>query len=259
LHLGENTPDDASPAYDYFRPNFVFGALDAVQWLLSSANPRRALIDRSRVAVAGHSAGADGALVTVGVDPKRRFKAAVALDDFGVPPAGWRARVPTMIQQSELQADLGPYLSRPPANYFPSSRTYRRLTQAGVPAQLVALRASSHSDWIYIPESLINPYGTPFGNQSRYGERVGAYYAVAWLDRWLSGSASAGARLRSCVFDGSVDASSIGVGTYSVRAHSNAPYRIKGRTAADSLSTITASRLDFGGHHSGDLQAACAG
>jgi dienelactone hydrolase len=240
-HDGEIDPKQFASDYVLFRPNFVFGALDAVSWLLSSSDTARASIDPKRIGIMGHSAGSDGAVVTPSVDPTHRFRTAIAFDDYGMPPASWSPTVPTMIQQSEQENFLGPYLARPAADFFPSAQVYSRPTVAGTPAQLVALRSSSHPDWGYVPESLVNPFANISVAQSRYGERLGAYYTVAWLDRWLKGMRGADARLLGCQYDGSVDAASIGVGTYDARTHSNAPYRIKGLPAARLLSPVTSS------------------
>jgi hypothetical protein len=257
LHDGEAGPRASTPIYPQFRPNFVFGPLDATDWLLSPANTFRSYVDTTRIGIVGHSAGADGAVVTAGVDPKHRFRAAVAFDTYGAPPSTWSAKVPTMIQQSEAEAFVGPFLARPPADYFPSIDVYHRLVQGGAPTQLVALRATSHSDWAYVPESAIDPFAFPYPNQARYGERLAAYYAVAWLDRWLKGVRSADARLVTCQYDGFVDAASLGVGTYNARTRANVPYRLKGHTPGELLSPVTASPLNFDRHRSADLLQSC--
>jgi dienelactone hydrolase len=270
-HDGQFGPYDVATDYEIFRPNFVFGALDAVTWLLSSADPARRLIDPTRVGIIGHSVGSDGAVVTPGVDPLHRFRAAVALDDYGLPPSTWAPTVPTMLQQSEQEDSLGPYLAKPPADFFPSSQIYRRLTQQDTPAQIVALASSSHGEWSYNPEAIANPYSIG-ATQSRYGERVGAYYAVAWFDRWLKGTTtrirgwdqpaettSADRRLTACRYDQSIDAASIGVGQYDPVTRSNKPYRIDGLTAIRQLSSIVSSPLSLDGRHVADLRSACNG
>lgn len=246
--------------YGLFRNRFVFGTLDALDWLASAENPWRDSIDPSRTALVGHSAGADAATLAGNGDPRRRVDAVVALDGYGKAPATMPARVPTLLQQSEQQNIAGPWIPRPDPELWLNYETAARFREAGTPTGVVALRGSTHAEWSYVPFALTNPVA-PFGNASSLGGQVGTYYTVAWLDRFLKEGAGQRAdaerRLFAPTFDGSTDASSIGSGTYDAATRSNRPYRIAGRSRSEHLSRIFRSSMSLGGRTCLDLQAAC--
>lgn len=246
-------------AHDVNRTRFVFAALDGADWLLSDANPWRAWVDEGHLGILGHSMGADAALVAGNGDPKRRFKAAVAWDGYGLPPDTVEPRVPTLFHKGEDQNVLGPYAA-PPANRFaPAYRNYRRFVAEDGDAMLVSLRGSTHSEWYYTPYALINPVA-PLFNASSKGGQVSHYYTLAWFDRWLKGGSlkdDARRRLLAREFDGSADATSIGSGTWDPVTQQNVPYRIAGENVADHLSVFFLSQAHFDGVACDDFQAGC--
>jgi hypothetical protein len=81
---------------------------------------------------------------------------------------------------------------------------------------------------------------------SRYGQRVYAYYTLAWFDRYLKGpddqriGRDALARLTATTFDGSADVSAIDMGTF-VPGVGNRPVTIDGLSVVDRLSFYRAS------------------
>jgi dienelactone hydrolase len=253
-----NGLDEEQLAQEYlaFGPRFVFGALDAVEWLLSGSNPRRALVDESRIGVVGHSAGAYGALVAANADPLERFDAAVSLDGFGPLPEQVAPRVPTMFQGADGE-ELGPHREPPDPDAGPSTANALRFRDAGIDTMRITLRGSTHQEWSYVPYQSITPFGAPFFNASRPGERVGLYYALAWLDRYVKGAPDAAARLTARRFDGSVDGSSIGAGRFDPAAGGNQPYVIEGLSVEDRLSFLHRSFYDFDGLVCEDARAGC--
>jgi dienelactone hydrolase len=243
--------------YDSFRTRFTFTGIDAVDWLVSSQNPWQSLVDVDRVGIAGHSAGADAAIVAGNAHRDRRFRAAVAWDTFGSPPfkspeepLGMVATIPTMIHQSEQAQGAFPWGPEPPdPELFPSYRTFERFNAAGVASYLLALRGSTHNEWQWFPDAL-----TPvFRNASSKGQQVSLYYTVAWFDRWLKGHGSrvhadhARQRLTGAQFDDTADRSSIGQGTYDPINDANVPYQINGELVESHLSRLFNTKYDFDG------------
>lgn len=243
--------------YVQLRQNAVFAALDTVEWLLSRASPVRPVIDRDRVAVAGHSLGANGALLAANGDPKRRFAAAVVWDGYGgLAPA--QPRVPTMFQSSDLE-DFGPFRYEIDPELTVSTQQARTFAAAGVNTMMVPLRGSTHYEWTYIPERELNPVTFPAGNASRYGERIALYYTRAWLDRHLrrGGRAKrAQRRLLACRYDGSVDGSSIGVGRADPSGE-NVPYRIAGLETREQIAYRLRSSWRLDRQTGEDLRYSC--
>lgn len=251
-YIGLQPASDAPAFYPYFRPNFVFGALDALKWLESSANPARRNVDFDKLGIIGHSAGSDGAFITPGVDPKHRFKASVSLDDYGLPPAKWKASSAALIIQTELQGSLGPYTAPTTPDYWPSIQLFNANVAGGQPTARISLAGTDHTDFGYLPERGLDP--TWIGvNASRYGERLGAYYATAWFDRFLKGDRSGTTRMLAKTYDGSVDKASTGLGHWNPLTQANEPYLIKGLKAKDKLSPFVTSPISFDGHVCTDL------
>ena len=254
----ETLPPRIAPHFEYFRNRFVFGALDAVKWLESDQNPWRNVVDTQNVGIAGHSAGADAAVIAGNGDPQERFKAAVAWDSHGRPPATMPARVPTMLQLAEQQNFLGPWIPKPDPELWSSYEIARKFRDAGVPSSVIALRGSTHQEWNYIPYALVNPVA-PLTNSSSLGHQVAAYYTVAWFDRFLKpGGAQrddAERRLFAAAFDDSTDRTNIGQGTYDPATQRNVPYRIGGRRRSELLSRTFHSSMSIGHRACLDLQA----
>lgn len=255
---------DAS--YDRHESRFVLGALDAVRWLLSPQNPRRSLVDARRVGIAGHSMGARAAEMVANGDPLRRFRAAVSWDSGSGLPARVPPRVPTMFQIADSEEAGGPYLRAPEAGGRAGSRTAARFAHGRVDTAVVGLRGSTHQEWSFTP-----PYGVAMAKQfvaSSLGERVALYYTAGWFDRYLKGAPGPGSRdhradarrrLLASVFDGSVDASSIGQGRWDPVSGENAPYRIGGLSVGEHLSIYHRSWAVLDGLACPDLRAGCPG
>lgn len=247
------------PGYDRVRGRFAFTGIDAVTWLRSSDNPWRHLLDVERVGIAGHSAGAEGAVVAGNADRHARFRAAVAWDSFGLPPAGVTPTVPTMWQQSEQQTFVGPYLTTPGRRLWSSYAAADRWHAAGQPTAVVALQGSTHQEWLWAPDTARNPL---LGASAR-GHQVALHYTLAWFDLWLKGhgsrvhTADASRRLTATAFDGSVDRTSIGQGGYEPVTGENIPYTLSGETASRHLSTIFDSPYRVGALRC-DLAAGCS-
>jgi dienelactone hydrolase len=266
-----NGCDEETLAAQYQRAAsvFVFGALDAVAWLLSDDNPKRTLIDHTRVGIAGHSLGAYGALMAGNGDPLGRFRAVVPWDGYGritdlaVPPA-----VPTMFQMAENEEAGGPFRSPPDPDARTPSENALEFAEAGVDVAAIALRGSTHQEWVYNPFYSNAQLGQFVA--SRPGERVGLYYTLAWFDRYLKGATTAIARgdettqatdargrLVAVAFDASADRSSIGQGHWDPATRSNVPYLIGGAAVSDHLSFYFRSFYDFDGLACDDVRLGC--
>lgn len=249
--------------------NFFEGTEDAVAWFLSDANPLRGLVASAPdgdpvLGLAGHSLGA-GAVSEIGnratlngapnpVDAVVGWdNASLANCDAPSAPAGCvRPRVPTMGQNAEY------FFNPQPTNAYPAPRNgaFREAREHGVASMQIALRASTHLEWTFVP------YILP---ASREGERVAMHYTLGWFDRWLvpARAADARARLTAQTFDDSADASAIGMGAWDP-ARGNVPHTIAGDRVADHLSFYYDSSYAFDGLDCADLRRApdapgCAG
>lgn len=254
------------PHYRRTQARFIFGAFDAISWLLSDANPHRSLIDATRVGIVGHSLGAHTALNVGNGDPLGRFSAAVALDTFGPLLEAVTPTVPTMLQYGDREEFFGPYPSPPDPASIPGERHVRTFADHGVDVASFVLRGSTHLEWAYTPNPLVNPVcRPPLCTASRKGERVGLYLTLAWLDRFLKGQETgsvrgdealqrqdAQARLVAATIDDSVDGSSIGHGWWDATAGANVPYTIAGDRLARHLSRLYRSSYAFDEHVCGD-------
>lgn len=228
--------------------NFYEGTEDAIAWFLSNANPLRGLVEERDggpvLGLAGHSLGASavseiGNRATLNGVPNP-VDAVVAWDNAAL--GNVAPRVPTMGQNAEY------FFNPTPTNAYPAPRNgaYRALRTAGVATMQIALRASTHLEWTFVP------YILP---ASREGERVAMYYTLGWLDRWLqpTRAADARARLTATVFDDSADASAIGMGSWDVE-RGNVPHTIAGDAVADHLSFYFDSSYAFDGYDCADLR-----
>jgi dienelactone hydrolase len=261
--------DDLALRYQAAAPVFAFGALDAVAWLLSSDNPRRAVVDDTRVGITGHSLGAYGALLAGNGDPLGRFRATATWDGYGrladtsVAPA-----VPSMFQMAENEEAGGPFRTQPDPNRGTPSENAAAFAGAGKDVAKIVLRGSTHQEWVYNPF-----YQNAQAGQfvaSRHGERVGLYYTLAWFDRYLKGVATpfvrgdetaqatdARARLVATRFDDSSDRSSIGQGSFDLTTRRNMPYLIGNEPVADHLSFYFRSFYAFDGLACEDIRLGC--
>ncbi|MFY9585952.1 MAG: hypothetical protein WAT66_00705 [Actinomycetota bacterium] len=262
--------ETASASYDSARAPFVFGAFDAVAWLLSSANPQRTLIDATRIGIVGHSLGADAALNVGNGDPLHRFGAVVTYDSAARMLPAVTPSVPTMVQASDHEVEIGPYLSAPDRSDVPVVWQTESLAASGVDHMSLVLAATGHGNWAYNPDPLIHPYAAPMATSSRYGERAGLYFALAWFDRYLKGAdtpfvrgdeaaqqADAVQRLLAPAFDESVDRTAIEVGMLDPATGGNAPYLIQGRSIRAELSDYFTSSYAFDGRACADVKTGC--
>jgi dienelactone hydrolase len=248
--------------YRAVRPRKAFGVLDAVRYLVSDRNPWRDRVDGDRVGAAGHSLGADGAMVAGQIDSRHLIKAVVAWDGCG-PIDDIGARVPTMFQHSELRS-IGPRRGAPSPDALPGAQNQRIFERAGVPSVVLTLANSTHHEWHYVPYvGLIALYADPTLAEayaaSSVGERVALYYTLAWFDRWLKPSTKkiARERLLARQFDDSADRVAIGQGTYDPLTRSNVPYEVEGGQVEQHLSPWFVSRAAFDHVRCEDLRSGC--
>jgi len=250
-HTGQQGTLDVQELYRQLEPNFVFGALDARGFLVSRANPARALLDPRRIGVIGHSLGAYAAALTANGDPKRRFSVGVSMDSYASLMHDVVPRVPTLYLQSEQELFSGPRLMAPPPTALHGTRRdYAAFVRRDLPVQYAVLAGSTHQEFAYLgPEAHLPA--------SSAGQRVATYYVLAWLDRWLKGDRGAARRLLASRFDGSVDTSAIGLGHWDPLTQANQPYRIRGTLVADALSRYYTSAARFDGRTCRDLRRRC--
>ena len=248
-HTGQQGTLDVQELYETLEPNYVFGAIDAHDFLMSRDNPARSLVDPRRVGLMGHSLGAHAAALTANGDPLRRFSAAVAMDSFARLGHGVQPRVPTMYLQSEQELFSGPRLAAPPPEALHATRLdYPAFVRRGVPVLFGVLGGSTHHEFAYLgPEARLPASAT--------GQRVATYYALAWLDRWLKRRPSAEKRLLAATFDDSADVSNIGLGRWNPTTQQNEPHRLAGRPVREALSRYYVSRADLRGRSCQDLRA----
>lgn len=249
-HLGNQGTLDVQSLYEQLEPNFVFGALDARDFLVSASNPARRLVDPQRIAVMGHSLGAYAAALTANGDPKHRFSVGVALDSYAHFAHHVSARVPTIYLQSEQEFFAGPRLAPPPPTGLHATRfDYPQFVRRRLPVLYAVLAGSTHQEFAYVgPEAHLPA--------SARGQRVATYFALAWLDRWLKRTHSADNRLIATTFDTSTDTSSIGLGHWDPLTQTNRPHLLAGSLIRDALSRYYTSRADFDGYHCADLRSA---
>ncbi|MFL5843369.1 MAG: alpha/beta hydrolase [Solirubrobacteraceae bacterium] len=237
--------------------NFYQGTEDALNFFFSAANPGRADLDADRVGLAGHSLGASAVSEVGQCDP--RVHAIVAWDNLAPAtqdcaamaagfPAGTPAKPTNAVPGLGLNAEyfFNPTPQNGAADPDAKDAGFRALRAAGTDTMQIALRASTHLEWTYVP------YILP---ASRVGERVSMHYTLAWFDRYLKGDKSATDRLTATTFDASADASAIGAGPFDPDAAAadpanpeagNAPVKLAGRKVADRVSFYYRSAYWFG-------------
>ena len=251
--LGNEDARGTQTVYRKIAPRFVFGTLDAVDYLLSDRNPWRADVDPARVGVAGHSAGAWAALMAANGDPRRRFRASVAMDAYHGFDFDVTGRTPTLLLQGEQENVAGPRTVPPsdprsPDQLHATRGVFADLQARGVDTGFYVLRGSTHNEFTDV-----------FHQASRKGQRVASQLMLAWFDAYLRGSADGAERLRAERFDATADASSIGTGTHDPE-RGNVPYTIAGERLGDHLSFYYPTDLFHGGRLCLDLRvAACPG
>lgn len=228
----------------------------ALDWLLSSANPRRSELDASRLGLAGHSAGGVAVSRLGQEDP--RIDALVSWDraQSGPMPADLRLRTPALFLTADFNCQRVPVClperyPAPPDPHGPGNKDedFQRVRAAGVETMKIALRAATHLDFTEFPQA----------NGSRHGVITTLYYTLAWLDRHLKGADDALGRLVATRFDGSADVHYISGGRFDPATASNVPARLAGQPVRDRLSFHFRSAyfLDGGRRRCEDMRAGC--
>lgn len=202
------------------QPNFVDGTVDAIRFFyatpaspyvpgtwtpaqvaaqraagdatLNWVNPMANVLDRTRLALAGHSAGAgaiskvqqcsDAADVwkTVATCLGRSYpiKAIVAWD--GLNARGLVPVVPAMNQQAD-----GYFLNPQPSYTAPDAASHLVSMKAwkdkGVDTYALTVRGGTHMEWVDVPYILPS---------TTYGIRLVDHYTLAWINRYLSPDAN---------------------------------------------------------------------
>ena len=243
--------------------NFYQGSEDALNYFLSTPshpysspsvagtthNPGFAVLDPSRVGIAGHSLGAAAVSEDGQCDP--RVKAVVAWDNLAPTagpcksqiPAGLPAHAPanptntTPALGLNSEYFLNPEPMQSPPDPQSKATAYQQLVKAGTDSMQIGLRSSMHLEYSYVP------YILP---ASHYGERVAFYYTLAWFDYYLRHMASGYTRLIAKSFDNSSDVHSIGGGTYDpARAAADPTDPAAGNVPTTIKSLPVANRLSF--------------
>ena len=170
-------------------------------------------IDRDRLGIAGHSAGAVGVSIVQGfggagaapwpgkIDATNPVKAAVAWDGLRSPAGGnvggigngtggtnpaYAARVPSLGQSSEYGLTPQPFAQPPDPELHKAG--YRGWVSAGVPVFEMTIQGSTHYEWSLIsgfPATSWCPSTTGNVCAPGYANPSESYYTVAWFDRWL--------------------------------------------------------------------------
>src|SRR5204863_617771 len=157
----------------------------ALDYLLSTRNPRWTELDREHIGLAGHSAGGVAVSRLGQEDP--RVSAIVSWDraQSGPMPAGLKLRTPALFLTADFNCQKVPVClpvayDTPPDPYGPGNKDtdFQRVSAAGVDSMKIALRAATHLDFTQL---------TP-GSGSRYGAVVSMYYTLAWFDRYVRGA-----------------------------------------------------------------------
>jgi len=240
--------------------NFYQGAEDSLSFFLStptapfggSSNPYAGDLDTGRIGLAGHSLGA-AAISHVG-QCDNRVKTIVAWDNLRqiescqgiVIPKQYRTTKLINVPALALTNDYGFFTTPATTAPDPESKTagYEQVRKAGLDAQIIALRGATHLTYSYIPLVF---------QANELGERMASYYTKAWFDLHLRGDRSGLTRLTATTFDGSVDGTSIGAGTYDPALADpadpyagNVPHRIKGIQVQDAVSFYYRSSYSLG-------------
>src|SRR3954469_7025394 len=161
---GKDCPGTCSGIPYQQNYNFYQGAEDSLSYFLSSANPLRPDLDRSRVGIAGHSLGASAVSVVGQCD--RRVKAVVAWDNLrAITPADCgtvtiaKANRSTRLIHAPALALTNDYAFNPqpmsaPPNPHAKDAGYKQVVAAGLDSQIVAFRNATHLTYSYIPTVL---------------------------------------------------------------------------------------------------------
>jgi dienelactone hydrolase len=252
-------PENAQSDFHYPDSN------DALAWFLATPsdptpqhefNPLWRELDRTKIGLAGHSAGGVAVSRLGQEDP--RVSAIVSWDraQSSPMPADLKLRTPALFVVADFNCQKvpvcvpQPYTSPPdPKGPGNKDEDYQRLRAAGIDTMKVALRAATHLDF--------TQFG--IGTGSRYGAAVTFYYTLAWFDRYLKHQKAAGKRLTATSFDRSGDVHNISGGQWDPATNSNVPAFIAGQAVRDRLSFHFRSAyfLDHGKTSCEDIRAGC--
>ena len=203
----------------------------ALEFLLS--NPRAAELDRTRLGLAGHSAG--GVAVSRLGQEDERIDGIVSWDRAqSTPlPGDLRLRTPALFVTADFNCQRVPVClperyPAPPDPLGPGNKDqdFQRVRAAGLDTMKIALRAATHLDFTEFPQA----------NGSRYGVITTLYYTLAWFDRYVKGSGEALSRLIATKFDASADVHYISGGRFDPASGRNVPAQIAGQAVRDRLS-----------------------
>lgn len=190
-----STPEDP------YEPNTAFSRDDGAP--LEPYNPVFDQLDRSRLGIAGHSAGAIGASIVQGIQPwptggENPVDAVVAWDNLGdaddvggdgvegdatgvaslfdtVPDGNVEPRVPAMGQAGDYFLTPTPHARPPdPDGKVGGFTTWR---EAGVSTYQLVVRSGTHYEWSLLPTFPATSW--------EFGNALAEHYTVAWFDRWL--------------------------------------------------------------------------
>ena len=196
-------------AVDFFRstpeepyaPNAEFDRGDDAP--VEPHNPAADILDRTRLGIVGHSAGAIGASIVQGLAPwptggDNPVDAVVAWDNLGssedvaarraeregedlarflggVPDGRVDPRVPAMGQSADYFLSPRPHARRPD----PDAKAvgFEKWREAEVPAYQLVVRGGTHYEWSRTPTFPASSW--------EFGNALADHYTVAWFDRWL--------------------------------------------------------------------------
>jgi hypothetical protein len=218
----DTTAADGEPGTNVEPDVFVTNQVDAIDFFHSTpaapyapnathltepapvvaSNPFAALLDRSRLGIVGHSAGAVGASVVQGLDPwptggENPVDAGVAWDNLGTieqvdpyesgglterlgreiaPDHDVTPRVPMMGQSADYFLAPSPKTSPPdPEAKLGGFQSWR---DAGVSTYQLNVRGGTHYEWARVPTF-------PTTDWESWGNELADHFSLAWLDRWL--------------------------------------------------------------------------
>ena len=206
----------------------------ALEFLLS--NPRAAELDRTRLGLAGHSAG--GVAVSRLGQEDERVDGIVSWDRAqSTPlPADLRLRTPALFVTADFNCQRVPVClperyPSPPDRFGPGNKDqdFQGVRAARLDTMKIALRAATHLDFTEFPQA----------NGSRYGVITTLYYTLAWFDRYVKGGSAASdalRRLTATSFDSSADVHYISGGRFDPATGRNAPAQIGAQPVRDRLS-----------------------
>jgi hypothetical protein len=169
---------DAAAGYDVYNPFY-----NAIEYLADG---------HANVGLAGHSFGASGvtfaqdpAINTLNVDNIRTI---VAWDNLA---AEYTPHVPAMGQNGEsfIEPSFNPQRPDPESK----KDAFNAWRGAGLDTMQVATRAATHLEWSFVP---VLPLAS-----SSWGNKIVAYYTLAWFDKYLKHDPTADARLLTKAFN----------------------------------------------------------